>query len=333
MPWLKVAVIAGLLLGVASPAGAQTPGAEAVKLGIKPEASPKSFFEETMTPGESRSLTAEITNFGAAAIPARTFAANAYTIINGGFGARLRGEPRTGRSLWLDYGEEVIPLAPGQTVKRPFTVAVPPETGPGEYIAALVIENDAAVQGEGAVALNRIQRQAIAVAVTVPGPHSPALEFTKAGHQLLAGRSVVAVGLKNTGNVHLRLSGTFDLKGEETDHRDVSMDTFYAGDETRLEVPLESRLRPGRYSVTLSFKDPHLNAEWTSDPLPLILEAPRRPAQPGRTDRVAPLARLDPRLLMIGGAALILVVVGLVFLPKRRRVSKRQASPSPEILD
>lgn len=48
----------------------------------------------------------------------------------------------------------------------------------------------------------------IAVAITVPGPHQPGLEFgNQARHTVLGDRSVVAVDLKNTGNVRLPPAG------------------------------------------------------------------------------------------------------------------------------
>ena len=108
-----------------------------IKLALLPVGQPGSYFDLTMRPGESRSFEITIANDGDSSIAARTYAADVYTIINGGFGARLRGEPETGMTSWLDYPTRVLQLAAGSRADSSFTVAVPAGTGPGEYITSL----------------------------------------------------------------------------------------------------------------------------------------------------------------------------------------------------
>ncbi len=146
-----------------------------VELALRPIDQTGQFFDVTMHPGETRTLEVELANVGDAAIAVRTYAADVYTIINGGFGARLRDEPQTGTTLWLDYPTDVLQLPAGKGIRRTFTVAVPADAEPGEYITSLVLENDEPIRGSGDVALDQIVRQAIAVVVTVPGQRSPAL--------------------------------------------------------------------------------------------------------------------------------------------------------------
>src|ERR1700690_1119730 len=143
-----------------------------------------------MAPGETRTFAVEIANDGDAALAARSYAADVYTIINGGFGARLRDAPRTGATNWLDSSTTVEDLQPGQGIRRAFAVSVPADAGPGEYITSLVLENDQPIRGTGPVPPNQILRQAVAVVAPVPGQRLPALAIGEASHTVVDGTSV-----------------------------------------------------------------------------------------------------------------------------------------------
>ena len=65
-----------------------------IKLALLPVGQAGSYFDLTMRPGETRSLRGRHRPTTAtSALAARTYAADVYTIINGGFGGRLRDEP------------------------------------------------------------------------------------------------------------------------------------------------------------------------------------------------------------------------------------------------
>jgi hypothetical protein len=110
----------------------------------------------------------------------------------------------SGTTEWLNYQTDLIPLAVGEAIRRTFTVTVPADTGPGEYITSIVLENDLPLHSTGAVGLNQIIRQAVAVVVTVPGPRRPGIAIGAASHKVVAGRSIVSVALDNSGNVRLK---------------------------------------------------------------------------------------------------------------------------------
>ena len=147
--------LVGLLGVLLSPSVALAEG-DVVKLALTPIGSPGLYFDLTMRPGETQSLAVRLSNAGTAAIAARTYAADVYTIINGGFGGLLRDDARTGTTKWLDYPTVVLQLPAGQGIQRKFTVAVPPDAGPGEYITSLVLENDEPISGDGSVSLDQI---------------------------------------------------------------------------------------------------------------------------------------------------------------------------------
>lgn len=330
-----VAAVA-VLSALAVPAWAQTP-----ELGIKPVDQPGSFFELTMSPGEQRELAVELTNHGETAVSARTYRADVYSIVNGGFGARLHPDPDTGATLWLNYTEDVLELGPGDGVTRTFLVTVPPDVAAGEHITSLVIENEEPVRGSGDVAVDQVVRQAIAVAITVPGPAAPALEINEAHHALAAGNSVVAVGVANTGNVRLQPTGEVvvtDSEGREVSQTTVTMDSVYAGTVTSVEAPQQRLLEPGRYSVrvALDYEGGRAEAESLELVVPAIEELPVRTpdgALEGEEFGSTEEEGLSTGVL-VGGAVGILVlgsVLGWALPAVLRR--KRAASPTGELDD
>lgn len=248
-----IAVVAGLLTVAATIAADPT-----IRLAVEPVGEQGQFFERSLRPGESAELVVDLANYGDAAVRARTYAADVYSIINGGFGARLRDEPISGSTTWLDYSTAVLDIEPGEAVRRTFTVTVPGAAGPGEYTSSVVVENEEPlVSGEG-VAFNQFVRTAVAVLVVVPGPAQAAAELGEARHSIFDGRSVVGVAIDNVGDLLLRPAGSFSIVtdvGDPVDDRQVAMDSVYARTSTWLEVVLDRPLAPGRYLARVDLAD------------------------------------------------------------------------------
>jgi hypothetical protein len=317
---------------LAAPGAALGQGDE-VKLALRPVGQAGPYFDLTMRPGETRSLGVEISNAGQSAISARTYASDVYTIINGGFGGRLHDEAQTGTTRWLDYSTDVLELQAGEGIARPFSVGVPADAGPGEYVTSLVLENDRPVGSSGSIAFNQIVRQAVAVVVTVPGRRSPALGIGGATHKVVAGLSIVAVAVANTGNVRLKpivAFRLFDAADAQVIEASVQMDTFYARTETFVEVPLAVLLRPGTYTVRLSLDDAAQSAETNKGAIPLVVTGAE--SDSGAVPRAATVNQVtgDAQMslpvwgvvlvagLLLGGLAMGFIVAML----RRRRQSR-----------
>ena len=330
--FLPVRVLLVLLCAVAALTGSiggasADDGTPQVSLSLKPIDHPGSYFNLTMDPGQSRELKVERGNHGAAAIAARTYAADAYTLINGGLGAKDRDSTPTGTAAWLTYPTEVLQLPAGQANVRTFTLTVPAGAAPGDYISGLVLENDAPIQGSGSVALNQIIRQVIAVSIHVSGPLQPALALGTAGHKISAGKSVVSVQIKNTGTTNLKPAGTLlihDRDGTTVSHADLALGSVYARTDTQTETTLDGKLQPGDYTVTLTLTDTATKASATGI-IPFTV-ADQTLANPGSAES-APL----PQIIQDAGtgpwpwlAALLVLAVLAVILYLHR--SKRQTT-------
>lgn len=131
--------------------------------------------------------------------------------MNGGFGAELFGDEVSGAASWLSYPTSEFTLGPREATVVTFEVAVPAGTAAGQYIAALVIENVEPERGSGPVALDQVNRNAIAVAIDVPGARKPALAIGGVTHKSVLGSSLLVFDVINPGNTHLRPAGAFRL--------------------------------------------------------------------------------------------------------------------------
>lgn len=334
------ALLAGLAVTTAAPSSAQAADEQPVRLSAKPVDQPGQYFDLTLSPGESRPLEIALGNHGDEPITARTYAANAYTIYNGGFGAALRDTEATGTTTWLDYPSEVRTLQPDRAAVRTFTVTVPQDAPAGEYLTSIVLENDAPIEGEGSVAIDQIVRQVVAVAVRVPGPLVPGLTITSGGHTVVAERSVVAVDVANTGNMRVTPSAELvlhDVTGAVVSRATVPMDSFYAGTDTKVEVTLEKVLQPGRYTVDLTLDDDERDAHAEARGLAVTVLAPGKdagaePASVGR--QVAEVLQSSPEHLpMMAGVLVALglaLATGVALLAARRRRARSAGRTAAE---
>ena len=330
--WRLAIVASASLLASAIVPGAVLAGSGNVNLALLPIGQAGAFFDVVMRPGDARRFELAIANNGTDTLAVRTYAADVYTIINGGFGGRLRGEPRTGMTSWMTYPTDVLQLSAGETVRRSLVVNVPLGAGPGEYISSILLENDRPLQGGGAVGLDQIIRQAIAVVVTVPGRRAPELEIGKANHTVVAGTSTVAIAVSNPGNVRLKPIAAVtivDSAGTQVSRATVAMDTFYAHTATFVEVPLDALLAPGRYVFQLSLDDESegLQVDGSSA---FVVEA--RAETPAAGDDLPFLAKVfqsgangqAPIAAWVAGLLVGLTVALVLVFIRRRRAAQRR---------
>ena len=280
-----------LLLALALPAGALATDTT-VRLAVLPVGQAGAYFDLAMRPGESQTLEVDLANNGSTDMAVVTYAADVYTITNGGFGGRLRNEPQTGTTIWLAYPTDVVALAAGTRSRRAFSVAVPAGAPSGEYITSIVVENDQPVVSGESTGLGQISRQAVAVVVTVPGPRMPALAIGEASHTVVTGRSLVAVALDNGGNVRLRPVASFELRdaaGSLVSEASFALDTIYSHTSTHLEIPLAALLQPGTYHVALALADATQELSVERTDLVFVVGSPPAASEPGSGPALTPV--------------------------------------------
>jgi hypothetical protein len=327
---LATAVLATMWL-VAGPVAAV---ADTPRLGLTPVGQPGTYFDLTLEPGEDRHVEVEAANFGRERTRARTYAADVYSIVNGGFGAELHGEGPSGPTAWLSYPTQLITLEPQQALVVPFVVRVPVGTPPGEYITSLVIESREALPSTGPLTLNQVNRSAIAVAIDVPGLREPRLSIGVVRHKTVGGHSILTFAVNNPGNVHLWPAGRFLLRGAGGSPivaEAVVMDVVYAGNGTLLEAPLSGVLPPGAYCAELSLTDAATGAHDATNCLTFFV-APAPSSEGSGSGSGTPGSLPGTNVLLAVAPVSISILAGValigsaLLLARRRRAPRRAAS-------
>ena len=244
---------------------------------LYPEGLESSYFSLTIEPGESQSLTVLLGNAGSASIEARTYAADAYTLINGGFGNRTEADGQSGPTKWIDYESETLQLDPAVLLDRTFSVSVPEGTEPGQYVSAIVVQTAEPIKISGSDMFQQMILKSIAVLVTVPGPVEAGFKIGDAAVNQTAGANVLHIAIINGGNVLVKPAGTLTIRddsGEAVVTAPISMGSVYAGMETTLEVGLSDTLMPGSYQFDLSLKDETTDAKARAKKIEIQLADP-----------------------------------------------------------
>lgn len=159
-----------------------------------------------------------------------------------------------------------------------FSLAVPNDTPPGQYISAVAAEHAAAGEIEGTEYLLQKTRYVVPVFITVPGETTAGFEVGDITATTDSGATVIAVELENTGDIRVRPQGDISLidsDGKRAVSIPVEMESIYAHDGTTLTVGTTQVLPPGDYTVevNLSDKETKTTASGASDPVHIDLAA------------------------------------------------------------
>jgi hypothetical protein len=296
---------------------------------------PGAYFDVTITAGATISLQVGRSNPGASTVTAHSYAGSVFTIVNGGFGVAGRETPPTGATEWVHYADETFSLGAGATDTKTFSVTVPAGTPPGQYMSSIVVESDAASAGANQVTLDHVLRQAVAIAIRVPGTLEPHFALSDARHTTVGGRSVVEVSLRNDGNQRLKPTGTMtvtDATNTVVSDAPVAMGSVYAEMDTTVAVTLNGLLAPGRYTVSLALMDlsTGVTATITDNPITVVDPPGSRQSPSEQLPAIVQASLGYPGastiVLAIATVSAIMLVLATVLLVRRRARNKRAAT-------
>jgi hypothetical protein len=253
-----LALISATMAPAVSAQNATPPVASAPAFVLAPKTGKTPYFTLTIKPGETQTLTVDLGNAGDDPVTARTYAANAYSLVNGGFGVRPESDPATGTTTWLDYPAATLTLKPKTLIERSFTVTAPKDAKPGQYLTGLVIQTAEPIAVPGSDMLKQIILKSIAVFITIPGATTPKLTIGQAAIRPVPSATIISIEIVNAGNVLLKPAGSAvvtDASGQTVTTVPIVMDSVYAGLTTTIELPLATDVSPGVYHVALNLKD------------------------------------------------------------------------------
>ncbi|MBU6530748.1 WxL protein peptidoglycan domain-containing protein [Streptomyces sp. NPDC057245] len=170
----------------------------------------RSSFSYGVNPGGEVEDAMVVANRGKTDLTLAVYAADGYTTEKGQLDLLTHGEKSTGVGTWLKAGRDTVKVAPGKTAEIPFTVAVPDNATPGDYVGGILTSLRQPGDTEG-IAVDR--RLGIRVKLRVSGALKPTLavedlhvDYGGTANPFGRGDATVTYTLHNTGNA--LLSGT-----------------------------------------------------------------------------------------------------------------------------
>ena len=251
-----------LLALVAAPlasAAAKTP-----VFGLRAVGNPKlGYFVYTLTPGSVQQGGVIISNSGTAAGSVKLFTADATTGRTTGTVYLTDRKPEK-VGAWISLATTALTLKPGQHQLVHFTVHVPANAKPGQWVGGVVAETSRQLKGakskqKASVQINIRDLTIVAVQVNIPGP--PVNSF-KIGGVTTGGQrgfQEIVTHIANTGNVLVKPAGTvtvFNKQGVKIQTLTFKMDTFLPETEIDYPVLLKKALPPGDYTATVRLAVP-----------------------------------------------------------------------------
>lgn len=262
----------------ATPTAGSSPAATP-RFGIAPVGDhPEGYFDDLpVEPGGTVELAVELVNEGDRPVGLRTYKVNALAGANGGFRAGAPDDPPAGATAWVDYPTREVEVGAGARHPVPFTVTVPPDAPPGQYMAGLVVTMADPDPIPGSTVLTQEISYAISLGILVPGELEHAFTLGDPAVQ----RPLLTVPLTNTGTYLVRPEGTLTLRdasGAEVHASSIAMGSVYQGVETIVAVLLPDQLAAGTYRLTLALTDPASGASAELVDVPVTLPEPVAPS-------------------------------------------------------
>lgn len=170
-------------------------------------------YSYTLDPGGRLDDGLVIANHGTTPLRLAVYAADGFTTEQGRLDLRGKDAKQTGVGAWVRPGRPDVTVPPGETAEVPFTVALPDDAAPGEYMGGIVttpVENGGA---DG-------RRLGIRVRLRVGGELKPSLSvqdlevrYSGTSNPLGTGEAIVTYTIRNDGNSILTARQTVSLSG------------------------------------------------------------------------------------------------------------------------
>ncbi|MDA8317927.1 MAG: DUF916 domain-containing protein [Actinomycetota bacterium] len=244
------------ILGVTAPSvSAGSPGAQGLFAGPC-NAGPSGYYTLTLHPGATYTSCVNVRNGSSAIMPIVAYAADGLTSVASGAVYSNQGLPVHGVGAWMTIPERTMTLAPQQQRTMAFTIHVPATATSGDHLGAIVVGPVHGQTSSGGVAITVVDRLAIAVLVTVPGPATLSFTLDNATIQPLSTTHAasVVVTLGNTGQLLGKPNLTVMLRGPGSyDHSDsLALGTMLPGDTIPYPFQWKYGVPEGHYRITVT---------------------------------------------------------------------------------
>ncbi|MGX4691483.1 WxL protein peptidoglycan domain-containing protein [Streptomyces sp. JNUCC 63] len=177
----------------------------------------RSSFSYSVNPGGQAKDAMVVANRGKSPLTLAVYAADGFTTDTGQLDLLTKDKKSVGIGAWIHADRESVVLRPGKSVTVPFTVTVPDNATPGDYVGGILTSLKQSDDAEG---INVDRRLGIRVKLRVSGELEPSLaiedlhvDYTGSANPFAKGDATVTYTIHNTGNAMLSAGQTVAVSG------------------------------------------------------------------------------------------------------------------------
>ncbi|AXI78243.1 WxL protein peptidoglycan domain-containing protein [Peterkaempfera bronchialis] len=278
----------------------------------------RSSFSHGVNPGGQVKDAMVVANHGTAPLELAVYAADGFTTDMGQLDLLPRGKKSVGVGAWVHADRDRVVVQPGKSVEVPFTITVPGNATPGDYVGGILTS---LTQPDDAEGINVDRRLGIRVKLQVSGALKPNLaiedlhvRYAGSFNPFAKGDATVTYTIHNTGNAILSAQQTVSLSGPFG---------WLRTEAGRIAPPPE--LLPGeswKVTVPVHGVAPGVSLAATATLTPQLTDAS------GSTTLLKPVQATThgwavPWTLLLLVVVLIAVVVGALVLARRNRARRK----------
>ncbi len=279
----------------------------------------RSSYSYAVSPGGTFEDAMVVANRGKAPVALAVYTADGFTADTGQLDLQGKGTAATAIGSWVRAKSERVTVAPGKTAQIPFTVEVPANATPGDYVGGIVTSLSQPDQAQGITVERRL---GIRIKLRVGGELAPALavedlsvDFHGTANPFAAGDATVHWTIHNTGNTTLSAQQAASIAGPFG---------WFRTEASAVEAPPE--LLPGEtWQVQVKIKDvsPAVRLTATANLTPVLTD-PSGTSSALATVKATAHAWAVPWPLALLVIVLIAAVVALILLTRRNRARRKQ---------
>ncbi len=171
-----------------------------------------SWFIYNLLPEEIKNDTVLITNGLDETVKLKIYAVDATTTADGALALMSEVDERTGIGAWTKLSQSTITLGPHEEKKVNFTITMPSNVAPGDYLGGIIIENVKLQKNE---TINIKTRIGVRIYQTVPGELIKKLILNNFDWRVNQDNKIVfTFSLQNKGNLRVEPQGYLVLNND-----------------------------------------------------------------------------------------------------------------------
>ncbi|MEV6425544.1 DUF916 domain-containing protein [Streptomyces sp. NPDC051662] len=251
LPLLMALAIAGLCAGPAQAADGDVTWT--VRTAANGYGDDRSSYSYTVNPGGQVKDAMVVANRSKSPLELTVYAADGFTTDTGQLDLLTQNKKSVGIGAWAHAGRGSVVIKPGKSAEVPFTVSVPGNATPGDYVGGILTSLKQADDAEG---INVDRRLGIKVKLRVSGELKPKLaiedlqvDYSGSANPFAKGDATVTYTIHNTGNALLSSRQTVSVSGPfgwpRTEAGDVAPPPeLLPGESWKMKVPVHD-VAPG----------------------------------------------------------------------------------------